>query len=95
MLKMIFALAIGFACGYLVGSERAREEAYQRFSNAPEPVRQVTERISSTFGGSQSSVFGGSQMSDAVKQATTRATDALHTAADGAAQASAQLPEVP
>jgi uncharacterized protein (UPF0147 family) len=101
MLRVIIGIALGFVCGYLLGSERAREEAYRQFSRAPEPVRQVTERISSAF--------NETQMPDAVKQAATRASDALQTATgqattraneavqtanDHAAQMSEQLPEV-
>src|SRR5262245_47518330 len=101
MLRVILGLALGFVCGYLVGSERAREEAYRRFSSAPEPVRQVTERISTAI--------GDSRMPDSVKQAATRATDAMQAtteraatrandavqaASDRAAQVSPQPPEV-
>jgi len=79
MLRMILGIALGFACGYLMGSERAREEAYRRFSNAPEPVRQVTDRISGAMGGTS----------------TSRVNDAVQVASDRAAQLSEQLPEVP
>jgi uncharacterized protein (UPF0147 family) len=72
MLRVILGIALGFVCGYLLGSERAREEAYRQFSRAPEPVRQVTERISSAI--------NDTQMPNAVKQAATRASDALQTA---------------
>ena len=62
---MILGIAPGFACCYLLGSERARV-AYRRFSSAPGPVRQVTERISGAI--------GGTQVPDEVKQAATRVT---------------------
>ena len=73
---MILGIAPGFACCYLLGSERARV-AYRRFSSAPAPVRQVTERISSAI--------GGTEAPDEVKQAATRVTEAVQTATEQAA----------
>jgi hypothetical protein len=72
---VILGIALGFACGYLLGSERARV-AYRRSSRAPVPVRQVTERISSAI--------GGTEAPDDVKQAATRVTEAVQTATEQA-----------
>ena len=80
MLPMLLGLALGFAAGYLYGSERARDEALRRFSSAQEPVRQATERIS----GAITEV----PMPDAVKQAATRATAAVQAATERATHAS-------
>jgi hypothetical protein len=87
MLRMILGIALGFAAGYLYGSERARDEARRRFASAPEPVRRAAERFSETI--------DGSPMPDAVKQAATRATAAVQTATERVAEASGQAREVP
>ena len=81
-MRMLLGIALGFVAGYLYGSERARDEALRRFSNAPEPVRQATERISGAI--------TGAPIPDAVKQAATRATDAVQTATERATHASMQ-----
>jgi hypothetical protein len=86
MLRMMLAMALGFAGGYLYGSERARDEARRRFANAQEPVRMATERISGTI--------AGAPIPDSMKQAGTRATAAVQTAAERVAQASAPTPQV-
>ena len=93
MLQTILGIALGFVCGYLFGSERARDEASRRFASAQEPMRQATdamrqasERISGTLAGGP----------DAVKQAATRASAAVQTTAERATHtASTQHPDVP
>ena len=81
MLRSIVGIALGFVGGYLYGSERAREEARRRLANAPEPVRQATERISG--------VIAGAPMPDALKKTATRATAAVQSATERAAHAAA------
>ena len=83
MLRMMLGIALGFAAGYLYGSERARDEALRRFSNAPEPVRQATERLSGAI--------SGAPVPDVVKQAATRATAAVQTATEQATRAPTQM----
>src|SRR6516165_5878307 len=86
MVRLLDGIALGFAAGYLYGSERARDEARRRFASAPEPVRQATERLSGAI--------AGSPVPDALKQAATRATAAVQTATEKAAQSSAEVAEV-
>jgi hypothetical protein len=86
MLRMLVGMALGFMAGYLYSSERARDEARRRFANAQEPVRQATERISGAI--------AGAPIPDPMKQAATRATAAVQTLTERAAQASAPSPGV-
>jgi Flp pilus assembly protein TadB len=81
MLRMMVGITVGFVGGYLYGSERARDEARRRLASAPGPVRQATERLSG--------VISGAPVPDAVKQAATRATAAVQTATERAADAAA------
>jgi hypothetical protein len=71
--------------GYLYGSERARDEARQRFANAQEPVRQATELMSGAIAGAPI---------DSMKQTASWATAAVQTAAERVAHASAPTPQV-
>ena len=86
MLRMMLGMALGFTAGYLYGSERARDEARRRFANAQEPVRQATERMSGAI--------AGAPIPDSMKQAATRATAAVQTAAERVAHASAPTPQI-
>jgi hypothetical protein len=86
MLRSLMGVAVGFVCGYLYGSERAREEVRRRLKNAPEPVRQATERISGAV--------AGAPIPDALKQTASRGTAAAHTTTQGLTQASAPTPGV-
>jgi hypothetical protein len=79
MLSVIVGIAIGFAGGYLYGSDRARTEAQRRFAAMPEPVRRTTERISDAI--------DKAPVPDAVKQAAVRATAAVQSGTERAAQA--------
>jgi hypothetical protein len=78
---MLFGIALGFAVGYLYGSERAREETGRLFASAPEPVRQATGRVTDAI--------AGAPVPDAFKQAATRATSAVQAGTERAAQAAA------
>jgi hypothetical protein len=86
MLRTIIAIAIGFGGGYLYGSKHARDEALRRFASAPEPVRQAAQRISDAI--------AEAPLPADVKQAATRATAAVQTAAERAAHASPPTPQV-
>jgi hypothetical protein len=79
MLRMVLGIALGFAVGYLYGSERAREETRRLFASAPEPVRQATARVSDAI--------DGAPVPDAIKQATTRATTAVQAGTERVAHA--------
>jgi hypothetical protein len=78
---MMLGMALGFAVGYLYGSERAREETRRLFANAPEPVRQATTRVSDAI--------AAAPVPDVVKQATTRASTAVQEGTERAARAAA------
>jgi hypothetical protein len=86
MLRLMFGVVVGFVAGYLYGSERAREEARRRLASAPEPVRQVTERMSGAI--------AGAPVPDALKNTATRATAAIQTVTERAAQAAGPAPEI-
>jgi hypothetical protein len=86
MLPLMVGIALGFAGGYLYGSDRAREEARRRLAEAPEPVRRTTERISGAI--------AAAPVPDALKQTANRATTAVQSATGRAAQAAAPAPEV-
>jgi len=76
-------------CGYLYGSERAREEASRAFANAPEPMRRAGEYVSNAI----SSVPVSDtvkQTSDTVKQTANRASSTIANAAQQATQAAQQ-----
>jgi hypothetical protein len=81
MLRVLFGIAVGFAIGYLYGSERAREETQRLFASAPEPVRQATGRVSDAI--------AGSPVPDAFKQAAARATSVVQAGSGSAAHAAA------
>ena len=86
MLRLMVGIALGFMGGYLYGSEGARDEARRRLANAPEPVRQATERLSGAI--------AGAPVPDAFKQAATRATAAVQTATESATHAWAPASDV-
>ena len=79
MLSFIVGIALGFAGGYFYGSERARAEAQRRFAAIPEPMRRTTERISDAI--------DKAPVPDAVKQTASRATAAVQSGTERAAQA--------
>jgi hypothetical protein len=79
MFSLIVGIALGFAGGYFYGSDRARAEAQRRFAAMPEPVRRTTERISDAI--------DKAPVPDAVKQTASRATAAVQTGTERAAQA--------
>jgi hypothetical protein len=86
MLQLMLGLALGFVSGYLYGSERARNEVRRRLANAPEPVRQVTERVSGAF--------AETPVSDTLKQAATRATATIERATERAAETAGAASEL-
>jgi hypothetical protein len=79
MLRLIVGIALGLIGGYLYGNERARDQARRRLANAPDPVRQATERISG--------VIARAPIADALKQRTAQATAAVQHATARAAPA--------
>jgi hypothetical protein len=79
MLRFIVGIALGFLCGYMFGSERARDEASRRLANAPEPVRRATERVSGAI--------ASTPLPETVKQTASRATAGIKTAAEQTTQA--------
>jgi hypothetical protein len=81
MLKFVMGMAIGFAAGYFYGSERAQEEARRRLASVPEPMRNATGFISDSI--------SNAPLPDSVKQTATRATAAVQSATERAANAAA------
>jgi hypothetical protein len=79
MLKFVIGMGIGLAAGYLYGSERARDEARRRLGSMPEPVRQATDYISGSI--------SNTPLPDSFKQTANRATAAVQSATERAAQA--------
>src|ERR671932_2735439 len=97
MLGFVFGMAAGFLAGYLCGSERAREEARRRLSAAPEPLRRATQSVASATGGSAQRLAGvvsTAPVPDRLKQAASRATSTVQTAAEQAGQAVTPGPEI-
>ncbi len=86
MMRFILGMALGLGAGYLFGSERAREEARRRVANAPEPLRQATERVSGAI--------AGAPVPDSLKQTASRATASVQSAAERVAQSAAPAPQI-
>ena len=97
MLDFAFAIAAGFAGGYVYGSERARQEARRRLSAAPEPLRRATQGMASAAGSSAQRLAGvvsTAPVPDRLKQAASGATSTAQTAAEQAGQAVTPGPEI-
>jgi hypothetical protein len=84
-MRFIVGIALGFVCGYLYGSERAREEAGRQWANAPEPVRRATEAVSGAIASVPVSDTV-KQTADSVKQTASRASASIASAAQQATQ---------
>ena len=85
MLQFLVGVALGFLSGYLYGSERARDEALRRLSNAQQPVLRATDHVSEAI--------AAAPIPDSVKQTASRATAGIKSATQQATQGAAAAPD--
>ncbi len=97
MFQFILGAAIGLFGGYLYGSERAREEARQRFQSAPEPFRRATQSVASTAANSAQRLgdrLANAPVPDSIKGAASNATSSMQSAVQGMGQSSPKAPDI-
>ena len=85
-MKMLLGLGIGFAAGWLYGSEHARSEAQRRLAAAPQSMQQARQTVVAAASSGAERVSGlidATPLPPQVKDTASRVTARVHPPAEG------------
>jgi len=84
-MKLLFGAIVGALAAWLYRSDRARQEIQQRLADAPNTLQQVKQSVGSAAGSGAERVgdaVGTADVPDPVKDAASKATAVVQSAAD-------------